>query len=95
VLQWILNKISVTVEISEDHQKVRDQLQGIDFSGIDATLLPVKTVGVQGKKSEKKVRIREIGDSRSYQYVVGLSGTKNWDLLFRLARIIPQVGDYK
>ena len=41
-------------------------------------MLPVKTVGVQG-------------DSRSYQYAVGLSGEKDWKKLFLLARAIPQI----
>lgn len=46
-----------------------------------ATLLPIKTVGVQG-------------DCRTYSYVAGLSSdTKNpnWENLYTLARIIPRV----
>jgi len=54
------------------------QLAGIDFSNIYATILPIKTVGVQG-------------DSRSYQYVAALTGERNWSKLFLLARTIPQI----
>jgi len=46
--------------------------------GIHATLLPIKTVGVQG-------------DARSYRYLCGLSGPRNWDSLLCLAQIIPQI----
>ncbi len=67
LLRGILNK-EITVA----------QLEGINCSNICATLLPVKTVGVQG-------------DCRSYQYVAGLSGERDWQKLFLLARIIPQV----
>ena len=48
VLQWILGKSEMAVGVSEDHEKVREQLKGVDCSGVEATLLPVKTVGVQG-----------------------------------------------
>ncbi|MDP1694787.1 MAG: glutamine-hydrolyzing GMP synthase [Candidatus Woesearchaeota archaeon] len=44
---------------------------------ISATLLPVQTVGVQG-------------DGRTYSYLVGLSGARNWDALFSLAQAIPK-----
>eukprot|EP01117_Protostelium_nocturnum_P008800 TRINITY_DN3153_c0_g2_i1.p1 TRINITY_DN3153_c0_g2~~TRINITY_DN3153_c0_g2_i1.p1 ORF type:complete len:659 (+),score=143.73 TRINITY_DN3153_c0_g2_i1:193-2169(+) len=46
--------------------------------GIYATLLPIKTVGVQG-------------DARSYRYLCGLSGKQNWENLLKLAQIIPQI----
>jgi GMP synthase (glutamine-hydrolysing) len=59
-------------------KKTMLQLETLHLDDINATLLPVKTVGVQG-------------DSRSYQYVVGLSGERNWKTLFALARAIPQV----
>nr|XP_006812037.1 PREDICTED: GMP synthase [glutamine-hydrolyzing] [Saccoglossus kowalevskii] len=47
---------------------------------LSATLLPIKTVGVQG-------------DCRSYSYVVGLSSEKspNWPNLIKLAKIIPRI----
>jgi len=49
-------------------------------SKIQATLLPVQTVGVQG-------------DGRSYHYLCGLlmEGSINWDHLFMLARLIPRL----
>ncbi len=45
--------------------------------GINATLLPIQTVGVQG-------------DERSYSYLAALSGRKNWDELIGIARKIPK-----
>ncbi len=48
------------------------------IEGINATLLPIKTVGVQG-------------DGRTYSYLAGLSGEKNWDDLFFLAQWIPKI----
>jgi GMP synthase (glutamine-hydrolysing) len=49
-------------------------------SGLCATVLPFKTVGVQG-------------DGRTYSYPCILSGegTPNWPLLFEFARLIPKV----
>lgn len=44
---------------------------------IQATLLPVKTVGVQG-------------DERSYKHTVALSGAQNWEELKKLALAIPR-----
>ncbi len=44
---------------------------------IQTTLLPIKTVGVQG-------------DERSYKHVVALSGEQNWDKLKMLALKIPK-----
>ena len=62
--------------INEDFERINEQLQTYSTNGIHATLLPVQTVGVQG-------------DKRSFSYLVGLSGERNWDELFRLAREIP------
>jgi GMP synthase (glutamine-hydrolysing) len=61
-----------------------DQLQaGLDsfviengYDEYSATLLPVRTVGVQG-------------DGRSYKYLAGLQGPANWDRLGELTSIIP------
>merc|ERR1711862_1073834 len=49
-------------------------------SGLKATLLPFKTVGVQG-------------DGRTYSYPCVLSGASppDWPSLFKLAKLIPKV----
>lgn len=47
-------------------------------NNIYATLLPIQTVGVQG-------------DGRTYSYIAALSGTKHWNDLFTLSKIIPKV----
>ena len=52
-------------------------LQEFNTSEIHATLLPIQTVGVQG-------------DGRSYSHLVGLSGKKDWDELFKIAKEIPK-----
>ncbi|BFF94493.1 GMP synthase [Drosophila madeirensis] len=68
----------VTGATSEVEQK--ELLRISANSTIQATLLPIRSVGVQG-------------DKRSYSYVVGLSTSQepNWmDLLF-LAKIIPRI----
>ena len=54
-----------------------NQLRPFTTSDIQATLLPVKTVGVQG-------------DERSYKHVVALSGDQNWAELERLTLEIPK-----
>jgi len=77
MLESILHGGKEILEISKEMKKNLNMLSVQDFSSIYATLLPVKTVGVQG-------------DSRSYQYIVGLSGECNWSKLFILARAIPQ-----
>lgn len=67
---------------SRTSQHEQTELSSISESeAFTATLLPVKTVGVQG-------------DCRTYSYVAGLSSdtkTPNWDKLYTLARIIPRV----
>jgi GMP synthase (glutamine-hydrolysing) len=63
-----------------DHDSLQAQLD--DFlvkrgcDDIQAHLLPVRTVGVQG-------------DGRSYKYLVGLNGPADWERLFSLAAHIP------
>jgi len=78
ILECILTKNFTSPIITDEMKKTMLQLEALHLSDINATLLPVKTVGVQG-------------DSRSYQYVVGLSGERNWKTLFALARAIPQI----
>ncbi|KAA0193115.1 hypothetical protein HAZT_HAZT004605 [Hyalella azteca] len=58
----------------------RQDLRKISMQNLQATLLPIRSVGVQG-------------DSRSYSYVVGLSMNAEpiWDSLLTLARLIPKV----
>ena len=58
---------------SEDLEAAVDAYSTKD---IKATVLPVRTVGVQG-------------DGRTYTHLVGLSGAEDWDELFRIARYLP------
>lgn len=57
--------------------RTHEQLEAFNQDTITATLLPVKTVGVQG-------------DNRSYSHLVALSGEQNWPELIRLANEIPR-----
>lgn len=68
----------VTEATSESEQK--DLLRISANSQIQATLLPIRSVGVQG-------------DKRTYSYVVGLSTSQepNWQDLLFLAKIIPRI----
>lgn len=68
----------VTGATSEAEQK--DLIRISANSQIQATLLPIRSVGVQG-------------DKRSYSYVVGLSTSQepNWQDLLFLAKIIPRI----
>jgi GMP synthase (glutamine-hydrolysing) len=63
--------------ITDDFEKINSALSEFSTPGISATLLPIQTVGVQG-------------DGRSYSYLAGLSGNRNWDELFRIAKEIPK-----
>lgn len=56
---------------------INESLTHFNSDEIGATLLPIKTVGVQG-------------DGRSYSYLAGLSGKADWPELMRLAREIPK-----
>lgn len=63
--------------ITDNFEKINEELKRFAGNGIDATLLPVQTVGVQG-------------DGRSYSYLVGLSGERDWERLFSIAREVPK-----
>lgn len=54
-----------------------EAMKHIGDPDINATLLPVMSVGVQG-------------DERSYKHVVGLSGKEDWNKLLKLAEEIPE-----
>jgi len=60
-----------------DFEAIQHQLNNFSTAQIKATLLPIRTVGVQG-------------DGRTYSYVVGLSGQPNWPTLLKLAKEIPK-----
>lgn len=63
--------------ITEEFDQINDRLKLLTPIGINATLLPVRTVGVQG-------------DRKSYSYLVGLSGRADWKTLLELAEEIPK-----
>ncbi len=63
--------------ITDDFENIQDQLKVFSDKDVSASLLPVQTVGVQG-------------DSRSYSYLVGLSGKKDWKKLVSIAKEIPK-----
>eukprot|EP00928_Gymnodinium_smaydae_P011683 TRINITY_DN14285_c0_g1_i1.p1 TRINITY_DN14285_c0_g1~~TRINITY_DN14285_c0_g1_i1.p1 ORF type:complete len:689 (-),score=192.47 TRINITY_DN14285_c0_g1_i1:207-2273(-) len=75
---------SVPAERKEFRDRVARAFGGdvarLERSGLSATLLPFKTVGVQG-------------DGRTYAYPCALSGMKkpDWPLLLEFARLIPKV----
>lgn len=68
----------------EDFEKLSVQLKNIDTGNYSTTILPIKSVGVQG-------------DERSYGYVVALSTDYSsieeidWNFLFDLAKEIPKM----
>ncbi|XP_004717485.1 GMP synthase [glutamine-hydrolyzing] [Echinops telfairi] len=63
---------------TEEHQEKLMQITSLH--SLNAFLLPIKTVGVQG-------------DCRSYSYVCGISSKEepNWESLIFLARLIPRM----
>lgn len=63
------------VGLSESEDNL--DLERFETSEISVRSLPVRTVGVQG-------------DGRSYGFLTGLSGEKNWNKLFEKAREIPK-----
>ena len=63
--------------VTDDFSEINERLKQYETSDISATLLPIRTVGVQG-------------DHRTLSYLVGLSGEKDWKELFRIAKEIPK-----
>lgn len=63
--------------MTDDFDDINRRLSEFASSEIKATLLPVQTVGVQG-------------DGRSYSYLAGLSGKRDWEKLFSIAQEIPK-----
>lgn len=63
--------------LTDTYQNTQQKLQEFVGAELTASLLPVRTVGVQG-------------DGRTYSYLAGLSGDANWPQLFELARQIPR-----
>uniref|UniRef100_A0A2M3Z059 GMP synthase (glutamine-hydrolyzing) n=1 Tax=Anopheles braziliensis TaxID=58242 RepID=A0A2M3Z059_9DIPT len=72
----LLNRVSGTTTKEEQQQLCRIS----STIKLNATLLPIRTVGVQG-------------DKRSYSYAVGLSSkdTPNWQDMLFLAKLIPRI----
>ncbi len=63
--------------ITDDFSSMNAQLAEFGAGKYAATLLPIRTVGVQG-------------DGRSYSYLAGLTGEANWPELETIARAIPK-----
>jgi GMP synthase (glutamine-hydrolysing) len=63
--------------ITPDFKIINQQLKKFNTADNSVTLLPIQTVGVQG-------------DHRTYSYLAGISGKRNWKKLFKLAREIPK-----
>ncbi|KAK3599124.1 hypothetical protein CHS0354_016386 [Potamilus streckersoni] len=75
----LLNRVKNATTDEEQEELVRISQE----ESLSSTLLPIKTVGVQG-------------DSRTYSYVAGLSSDKdldkiNWQSLMILAKLIPRI----
>ncbi len=63
--------------MTEDFDRINQQLAGFEKDEFKATLMPIRTVGVQG-------------DGRTYSYLAGLSGPANWPELLSIAQAIPK-----
>jgi GMP synthase (glutamine-hydrolysing) len=63
--------------ITDDFERIEQQLKNFEDAQTSVHLLPVRTVGVQG-------------DGRSYSYLAVLSGEADWQQLFDKAREIPK-----
>ncbi|XP_073826350.1 GMP synthase burgundy isoform X2 [Musca autumnalis] len=72
----LINRVSGATTEMEQHKLVAIS----SYSQIQATVLPIRSVGVQG-------------DKRTYSYVVALSSSNepNWDDLLFLAKLIPRI----
>ncbi|KAL9928286.1 GMP synthase burgundy isoform 1-T1 [Glossina fuscipes fuscipes] len=72
----LINRVTSATSETEQHELIRISLN----SQIQATVLPIRSVGVQG-------------DKRTYSYVVGLSSSHepNWDDMMFLAKLIPRI----
>jgi GMP synthase (glutamine-hydrolysing) len=69
-----------TPYMTDNDEKICEQLKAYCTADVQATLLPIRTVGVQG-------------DSRSYSSLVGLSTAAlptDWSSLFTIAKEIPK-----
>ncbi len=62
--------------MTSDFDEINARLREFVTTPYSATLLPVRTVGVQG-------------DGRTYSYIVGLTGPQNWEELSTIALKIP------
>jgi GMP synthase (glutamine-hydrolysing) len=62
--------------ITDDFDKISQELKKFEDPEIAAHLLPIRTVGVQG-------------DGRTFSYAVALSGKLDWPRLFEKAKQIP------
>lgn len=73
----LLQKIHAQMVSQEDRDKLENYTRN---HALKATLLPIKSVGIQG-------------DARTYSHVVGLSSNSppDWDMLFFLAKLIPRI----
>lgn len=58
-------------------ESIQQSLKEFDTPGSPLTVLPVQSVGVQG-------------DGRSYKYIVGVSGERDWNAFAELAKEIPK-----
>lgn len=63
--------------ISSEYDQINQQLQKLAHDQYQVSLLPVRTVGVQG-------------DGRTYSHLAGISGPADWPELFAMAREIPK-----
>jgi len=73
--------IGCSEDLAEKSLQMLADLKNLDLSELSATLMPVQTVGVQG-------------DARTYRHLCAISGYQNkinWEVLFKLAKLIPQV----